>query len=57
MLPTEAASTVTHSWPYVRWDEASNKLVADTTKDPLSTKVSERCLLTLARLQEGDQLG
>ena len=29
MLPTEAATTVTHCWPYVKWDESSNKLVPD----------------------------
>ena len=37
MLPTEAA--VTHNWPYVKWDEASNKLIQDTSKDPLSTNL------------------
>ena len=45
MLPTEAASTVTHIWPYVKWDESTSKLVPDSSKDPLSTKVLERCLL------------
>ena len=56
MLPTEAATTVTHCWPYVKWDESSNKLVPDSSEDPLSTKVLERCLLTLARPPDGDLL-
>ena len=40
MLPTEAATTVTHCWPYVTWDAASNKLIPDSSRDPLSTNAS-----------------